>query len=194
MPYNAIKQAVLNRGVPPDSFLDELIAWGETAPDDIFAPIPNQDIYSNIVGVLGPWQGPEHRRAAMLEVMRVLAGFESSWHWNEGCDPHTAHPEEPETWEAGAWQVSADSMDIAPELRTLVTARAGANDPTTFQSHMKSNHSLAMEYIARLLRHSTTHNGPVKRHEIDEWLKRDAVDEFMLLLTQPISSAPSTSV
>src|SRR5690242_4198174 len=103
MPYHAIKQAVLDRGVPPDSFLDELIAWGKTAPDDIFVPNPNQDIYSNVIRILGPWEGPEHRRAAMLEVMRVLAGFESSWDWNEGRDSDTAHPEDPETWEAGAW-------------------------------------------------------------------------------------------
>jgi hypothetical protein len=47
---------------------------------------------------------------------------------------------------------------------------------------MKSDHRLAMEYIARLLRHSVTHNGPVGGHHIDVWLKRDAVDEFMSYL------------
>lgn len=178
MPFHALKEKVFNRGIPPDSFLQELISWGKTAPDEIFAPNANHDVYSNVVSVLGPWQGPEHRRAAMLEVMRVLAGFESSWHWNEGRDPATAHPEDPRTWEAGAWQVSADSMDIAPELRALVIAKAGADDPEAFQSAMKTNRPLAMEYIARLLRHSVTHNGPVKRHEIDPWLKRAAVEEF----------------
>lgn len=178
MPYHAVKQAVLNRGVPPDSFLDELIAWGKIARSGIFASSPDPDIYSTIVGVLGPWEGSQHRRAAMLEVMRVLAGFESSWDWQAGRDPDTAHPELPETWEAGAWQVSADSMDIDPELRAVVVARAGTDDPGTFQSCMKSDHSLAMEYVARLLRHSVTHNGPVRRHEIDAWLRRDAVDEF----------------
>lgn len=78
MPFHATKRKVFNRGVPPDSFLDELVAWGKTAPDEIFAPNTVVDIYSNVVGVLGPWQGINHRRAAMLEVMRVLAGFESS--------------------------------------------------------------------------------------------------------------------
>lgn len=179
MPYHALKQKVLNRGIPPDNFLDELISWGKTAPGEIFEPNQNHDIYSNVVATLGPWEGPEHRRAAMLEVMRVLAGFESSWNWKAGRDPKTAHPEDPETWEAGAWQVSADSMDIDPELRALVLAKAGKDDPDSFQAAMKSDHPLAMEYIARLLRHSVTHNGPVKRHEIDSWLKRDAVDEFM---------------
>jgi len=36
-----------------------------------------------------------------------------------------------------------------------------------------------MEYIARLLRDTVRHNGPVKHHEIDDWLRRDAVEEFM---------------
>jgi hypothetical protein len=36
-----------NRGVPPASFLDELVAWGKTATDDIFAPNAAVDIYSN---------------------------------------------------------------------------------------------------------------------------------------------------
>jgi hypothetical protein len=52
--------------------------------------------------------------------MRVLAGFESSWHWQAGVDPNTEHPELPETREAGAWQVSADSMNFGDELRNLV--------------------------------------------------------------------------
>ena len=30
MVYNATKRRVHNRGVPPDSFLDELLAWGGT--------------------------------------------------------------------------------------------------------------------------------------------------------------------
>ena len=88
MDFHATKQRVLNRGVPPDSFLDELVAWGRSAPDEIFAPNANTDVYSNVVAVLGPWQDLRHRRAVMLEVMRVLAGFESSWNWNAGVGPH----------------------------------------------------------------------------------------------------------
>jgi hypothetical protein len=48
---------------------------------------------------------------------------------------------------------------------------------------MKQDHKLAMEYIARLLRRTVNHNGPVKRHEIDQWLRRDAVAEFQNLLS-----------
>lgn len=84
MPYQALKQEVLNRGIPPDTVLDKLISWGKSAPDEIFAPNQSHDIYSAVAAVLGPWNGPKHRRAAMLEVMRVLAGFESSWDWNTG--------------------------------------------------------------------------------------------------------------
>ena len=47
---------------------------------------------------------------------------------------------------------------------------------------MKEDHALAMEYIARLLRHTVKANGPVLRHEIDLWLRRDAVAEFQRLL------------
>ena len=182
MAYTALKQNVANRGTPADQFLDELIAWGKVAPDEIFAPNATSDIYSNVFKILGPWNGAKHRRAAMLEVMRVLAGFESSWNWTEGRDTNNPASTTPETTEAGAWQVSADSMNFGPELKALVQSRAGAHDGTTFQDAMKRDHDLAMEYIARLLRRTTRHNGPVHRHEIDKWLRRDAVTEFESLL------------
>src|SRR6478736_5892647 len=133
MAFHATKQKVFNRGVPPDSFLNELVAWGRTAPDEIFAPNPHADIYSNVVGVLGPWQDLRHRRAVMLEVMRVLAGFESSWRWGEGTDAaadkwaakhHTTRS--PAEIEAGAWQVSANSMGFGLELKNLVLSTVGS--------------------------------------------------------------------
>ncbi len=185
MTYRATKQKVLNRGIPPDSFLNELIAWGRMAPDDIFAPNENADVYASLVEVLGPWQGLPHRRAAMLEVMRVLAGFESSWNWNEGVDTTNSTSTTPTTIEAGAWQVSANSMSFGRELKDLVLRRVGSLDGNAFQMAMKRDHLLAMEYIARLLRRSVRANGPVKRHEIDEWLRRDAVDEFQVMLGTP---------
>lgn len=185
MAFRATKQKVLNRGIPPDSFLQELIAWGRTAPDEIFAPNENADVYSNVVGVLGPWQGLPHRRAAMLEVMRVLAGFESSWRWNAGVDTTNPTSITPNTIEAGAWQVSANSMSFGPELKDLVQRKTGSLDGNDFQRAMKRDHPLAMEYIARLLRRTVNHNGPVKRHEIDAWLRRDAVEEFQTLLGAP---------
>lgn len=179
MTYHALKAKVLNRGIAPDAFLDALIAWGIGAEEEIFAPNATYDVYSSVRGTLGPWQGPLHRRAVMLEVMRVLAGFESSWDWNAGR--HVANPTSttPTTIEAGAWQVSANSMTFGADLRQLVRDRVGTEEGNAFQAAMKSDHLLAMEYIARLLRHTVNHNGPVKRHEIDDWLRKDAVEEFM---------------
>src|SRR6266849_4107662 len=158
MAYHATKQRVHNRGVPPDHFLDQLVAWGKIAPDEIFVPNSAKDVYWSIFGTLGPWQGLSHRRAVMLEVLRVLAGFESSWHWNEGRD-------------------TTNKTSVTP-----TTIEAGALDGNTFQRAMKQNHQLAIEYIARLLRRTVRHNGPVKRHEIDQWLRKDAVAEFQGLL------------
>ena len=178
MKYSATKQHVANRGVPPDDFLDQLVDWGKQAPDEIFAPNNNNDVYSSVVNTLGPWQGIPHRRAAMLEVMRVLAGFESSWNWNEGRDTSNPTSVTPDTIEAGAWQVSANSMNFGQELKDLVLAQVGSLDGDAFQKVMKQDHPLAMEYIARLLRRTTHHNGPVLRHEIDQWLHKDAVAEF----------------
>jgi len=188
MAYHATIQRVHNRGVPPDNFLDELVAWGRTAPDEIFAPNTHTDIYSNVVEVLGPWEDLRHRRAVMLEVMRVLAGFESSWTWNAGVDVTNRLSVTPDTIEAGAWQVSANSMNFGDELKTLVRTEVGSLDGDDFQQAMKEDHQLAMEYIARLLRRTIDHNGPVKRHEIDPWLRKDAVMEFGALLDHPSSS------
>lgn len=182
MSYSATKQHVINRGVPSDDFLDELVAWGKEAPDDIFEANDSSDVYSSVMNALGPWDDDMHRRAAMLEIMRVLAGFESSWNWNEGRDTNNAESVTADTIEAGAWQVSGNSMNFGPELKRLVKDKAGKTDGNTFQKAMKENHPLAMEYIARLLRRTTHHNGPVLRHEIDPWLRRNAVEEFQDLI------------
>jgi hypothetical protein len=152
------------------------------APQEIFQPNEAEDVYASVQVSLGPWQGDYHRRAVMLEVMRVLAGFESSWNWQEGRDLSNETSITPDTIEAGAWQVSANSMSFGAELKALVMRHVGTYDGSAFQQKMKSDHAFAMEYIARLLRRTTRHNGPVKRHEIDSWLRRDAVVEFQQLL------------
>jgi hypothetical protein len=180
--YTATKARVANRGCPPDAFLGELVAWGRTAPDEIFAPnAVTDDIYTRIKPQLGPWQSPMHRRAAMLEALRVLAGFESSWNWNEGRDMSVKH-EAPDEMEAGAWQVSANSMAFGQDLKDLVSETIDTFDPWHFQTAMKLDHPLACAYIARLLRHTVRANGPVLRNEINPWLSRDAVAELEKLL------------
>jgi hypothetical protein len=128
----------------------------------------------------------------MLEVMRVLAGYESSWVWTTGVDLHPqAEVKTATTTEAGAWQVSANSMHLAVELKKLVLARTGSVEPLKFQQAMKKHHTLAMEYIARLLRHTIAANGPVKRHdtEIDHYIRRSAVAEFMDILSPGSTNA-----
>src|SRR5438132_7651253 len=83
------------------------------------------------------------------------------------------------------WQISANSMHFGEELRNLVRNKVGSLDGNDFQEAMKRDHPLAMEYVARLLRRTVNHHGPVKRHEIDAWLRRDAVEEFQTLLDVP---------
>jgi hypothetical protein len=73
-------------------------------------------------------------------------------------------------------------MNFGADLKKLVRRKVGSLDGNAFQRAMKQDHELAMEYIARLLRHTTHHNGPVVRHEIDPWLRRNAVEEFASLL------------
>lgn len=185
MNFLATKAEVANRGVPPDSFLVLLVNWGRTAPESIFAVNDNPaDIYAVIRPTLGPWQSIRHRRAAMLEAMRVTAGFESSWNWNEGVDTTNqtsmTHIEGQET---GIFQVSHDSvnLDQTGGLKTYLRAR-GIISAQTFISQMKTDYILALEYFARLVRVSVAWDGPVSRHEIDAWLSRDAVAEIAGLL------------
>ena len=178
---------VANRGVPPKGFLQELVAWGKTALDEIFEDkeTDEKDIYASVKRELGPYDDLIHRKACMLEVMRVLAGFESSWKWNTGRD--TSNPDEnsPDTISAGPFQVSANSLGFGKDLKDLVAPhgiRNAKRDGNAFQNLMKTNHTVAFEYISRLLRHTIRHNGPVKRAEINKWLSREAVAEFQKFL------------
>jgi hypothetical protein len=183
MSYIATKQHVAASGVPPNDFLDQLVAWGKQSSDEIFAYNAFSDIYSSVINTLGPWQGIAHRRAVMLEVMRVLAGFESSWNFGKGEDATTyITPATPNDIRAGAWQVNANALNFGEELVNLVLANVGTVDGNDFQRVMKENHPLAMEFVARLLRRTTQYHGPVLYHQIDPWLRRDAVTEFQALM------------
>lgn len=182
MNWKATLTTVSNRESAPVSFLEELVSWGKTAPDEIFAPRKDDpgemDIYTSISSTLGPWMGLQHRKAAMLEVLRVLAGFESSWDWSEGHDTNNPSENNPLTKSAGAFQVSANSMVFGADLKALINKVVGTFEPNAFRDAMRSNHPLAIEYAARLLRHTARHNGPVKRGEIHKYLNRAAVQEF----------------
>jgi len=197
MAYTALRRRVYNRGIPPIAFLQEMVAWARTAPDEIFSANQKPDIYNKVRFELGPYLNLRYRKAVMLEVMRVLAGFESSWNWKEGVDTSRAGSDTAENSEAGAWQVSYDARRLAPELQDLLLAnqiKTGAQ----FQRIMKANHLLAMEFVARLLRHNTKHNGPLYKgnerfairrslrdaeHSIYPWLSKPSVNEFIKLLS-----------
>lgn len=185
---------VFNRGTAPKSFLMEMVMWAKTAPDDIFAHNELADIYDKVEAELGPYTSITHRKAVMLEVMRVLAGFESSWDWAEGVDTSRLGADTSENAEAGAWQVSYDSVKLLPhQIAQKVLNPLGIADGVRFQQTTKFDHPFAMEYVARLMRYNTKHNGPLykgdERHAIRSslrgaensiypWLRLDAVKEF----------------
>lgn len=158
---------IKNRIACPPAFVRELIAWGRTAPLRFFEVNDNpRDLYAHMQGRFGPWHSVNARRGFMLAVMIVLAGWESSWDWTEGQDHSNPDVDTPEEVEAGAWQVSQDSIHFGPELADAVRAVAGTTAPVQFQIAMKEHHPLAMAYIAMLLRRTVRHNGPVRDRKI----------------------------
>src|SRR5271166_778850 len=163
---------------PPVSFLDELVDWALTAPDVIFTPNAKYDIYSSVVAQLGPYGFTVHRKAVMLEVLRVLAGRETQWNWNQGVDGGKKEKKTSHTEEAGAFQCSANSMHLDKSLKDFVQATLGSTDDNTFITRSKSNHKFAIEYTARLLRVTIAHHGPILHRHIHHELRRDAVSEF----------------
>lgn len=178
------KVRVSNRGVPPDSFLTELVEWGKHAPLEIFVPNSEpDDIYVHIKPILGPWKDLFHRRAALLEVMRVHAGLESSWNFAEGVDKTNktsmAHKTGQET---GVFQVSFDSEWIENGKMKDFAVAHGIDTVDAFIPAMKSNHALAFEYYARLVRINVRWAGPILRHEIDPWLSRSSMIELQGLV------------
>jgi hypothetical protein len=177
-----LKSRVANRGIAPDAFLSSLVEWGRVAPDDIFERNDGRDIYSLVSGRLGPFTSLDHRKAVMLEVLRVLAGFESSWRWNEGKDLSNPAEDTVEEESAGIFQISADSINLHSSLKKLASDWGVAKKPASFRALMMSDKHFAFEYTARLLRVNLRHNGPVKRGEILPWLNRKAVSAFEELL------------
>lgn len=187
MTFSAALAPVKNRGSAPREFLAELVAWARTADPGLFMQNANVDIYSSVREALGcqtgpvPWRDVNHRTAVMLEVLRVLGGFESSWRWDCGIDTTNPTSNRPETEEAGLWQVSMNAIAYGEDLRHLTKAKIGTigySRGRAFQRAIKTDHPFAMEFIVRLLRHTTAHNGPARRHEIDPYLSRAAVAEF----------------
>jgi len=189
---DTLSSTVANRGVPPTPFISALITWAKNEKDDVFAPNYLHDIYSLTVGDLGPWHSLLHRRAAMCEVLRVLAGFESSWKWGEGKD--TSNPKEIDvnTWSAGIFQISPNAMNLHSSLAEYADSFKVFYKPAAFRALIMQDHTFAFGFTARLLRVNTHHNGPVRDGFINPWLKREAVAAFekqlgdLGLITKPV--------
>jgi hypothetical protein len=183
--FTACKHEVSNRGVPPDSFLNELVDWARQAPDEVFERNDTHDIYTNVRPELGPYADLLHRRAVMLEALRVLGGFESSWHFDAGRDKHNPTSNTPCTEEAGIFQCSGNAMHFDASLKDLLAQASGGDTSCEkFITVTKENHRFAIEFCARLLRFTVNHHGPVKRKEINPFLRRAAVAEFQRFLSE----------
>lgn len=170
---SAIK--VPNQGPPPDSFISALVSFGTITGRYVAAVNSNQD---DIMGIIRPilapsdWTGIEQRLAGLLTALLYDAGFESSWNFGCGVDmePGAGTSRPANEWEAGAWQVSQNSinkdvpfkaMGSLGTLSALVGAYCnGATGPTVFQAAMKTNHLLAIQYAAWLFRFNTNWSGP----------------------------------
>lgn len=174
---------VYNRGPAPIDFINNLVNWAKNADDEIFNWNANYDIYSHVRQDLGPWQGVQHRKAVMLEVLRVLGGYESSWNWQAEHDITNPASTNDCTKEAGIFQCSANSMAFDSSLKELLKSISGKTDCKTFRDITKSNKYFAIEYCARLLRFTINHHGPIKRYDIHPWLSKEAVQEFASLLS-----------
>ena len=175
---------------PPNSFLDQLIDAINPLPDAVFDQNDRHDVYSVMLGALGPYPDLLHRKAVMCEVLRVQSAFESDWNWNEGVDINNAnslaHKQGEET---GAFQVSWDSMHFDPSLKDCVRPFFQPDDVDSFIKQMKLNHALAVEYCARLLRFNTTWCGTINNASmVIAHARRDAVAEFKSFLhLNPVS-------
>ena len=162
-----LKTRVYNRGQPPQEFLEELIKWGRSSSDNIFEVNSKHDVYSHLKYKFGPWRNIRHRKAVMLEVLRVLGGFESSWNWNAGVDVGKTEPNTVCTEEAGIFQCSGNSIGFDSSLRTYMKNTVGDTKCATFITQTKANHEFAIGYCARLLRFTVKHHGPLNRKEHD---------------------------
>lgn len=182
MTFSATKKPIgHNHGAPPDSFLWAIIDWAKHEDDSVYAQNLNRDIYALMGAALGPYESELHRKAVMCEVLRVLPGDESDWHWTEGRDT-TAGPQSPEQMEAGAFQVSYDSRRLGPDLPAFLEAH-GITNAQQFQDRIKADPALDLAYTARLLREPYKRwDGPLNRGWIAAQVSRAAVAEFQALL------------
>lgn len=181
--FSATKVKV-NGNIPPDDFLQLLISVVKKLPDSVFEVNANHDIFSVMAPVAKSYTGILNRRAWLCEGLRCLASLESSYDWNEGRDMGASNIS-PQTMESGIFQCSANSMYFGKELQELFTKHTGlpysqSNSAcNAFIEEMKSNHEFAIHFMVLLCRITVRTHGPLVRGEINKWLNKSSVIEFM---------------
>lgn len=176
-------KALVRDNVPTDDFLNTLTDAGamllKTEPA-IFDAERLDGILAWTQRELGPFISTEHKAACAMEALRCLASFESSYNWTTGKDPANKSPD-PNTWEAGVFQVSYNSIRLDKSLKAMCEGR-DIFDAQSFVHDQKNDHAFACAYAIKLLLVTTRANGPAVRREINPWLKREAVQEFLSFL------------
>lgn len=187
--FKATKEKVHNRGSAPDEFLNKVIDVVKSMPDSAFEVNAESDIFTSVKPQLGPWPDLIYRRGVICEVARISGGFESSWNWVEGRDLSASNTGA-FTEEAGIFQASANSMYFGQDLKDLFKKHTGMSYGSSnavgkkFISQTKIDKDYAVEHFARLIRYNggVRHFGPIARKEINKWLSRGAVSEFVKFL------------
>ena len=183
---SACLQKVSNRGVPPLSVVQDIIAEVKATPDSVFAVNENADIYSLVKPELGPYPSIKNRKAVMADVLIVLAGFESSWDYTEGRDLSASNTGAC-TMEAGMFQTSGNANAFSPTLGVFQKAKCGNNTCDGFRACAKAPGSafkkeFTIGHTIRLLRFTTKHHGPLVRKEVNKWLSKSCVSQIEALL------------
>lgn len=187
MSYQFAISVVYNRGAPPVAFIDELVLWAKFAGDDVFMPNDSNDIYAKYAPVLGPWTSLPQRKAGMMEMLRVLAGYEVAGHGRP--EPTriiliTAR-QQPRRGSSRCRRTRWPLATLKTRLFAFWQHRSGR-----FYPGDETDTFFALDYAARLLRLTINANGPVLHDDLasgdkkylHHWLSPSAMNEFMALI------------
>jgi hypothetical protein len=164
--FDELKQTFGGHGPAPEAFFSDLLDWQKTAADEIFAANEEpDDVFGIIKPVLhpdGPWESLMQRKAALLYMGMIHAGYESDWRYQEGVDTTNAASMAHLTGqESGMFQESFDSTFLGHFAMRPFAIANGIDDPADFIARMKSDHRLAFEYYFRSSRISFKWAGPL---------------------------------
>ncbi len=168
---SACRTKIYNRGNVKQDFINEIVSWAKTAPDEVFSKNSVYDVYSMMAPRLGPYKNLKHRKAVMVETLLVLGMYESSGRWGAGIDvTNPSSFKNKCNEEAGAFQCSGNSVSLDPSLKVLFKKHCGnyigKSTCEKFIVCSKLDHVYAIEHTARLMRtypNGLKHHGPLKR-------------------------------